>query len=124
MKKELVICKYNDKKLIALLEDEELVERYEEDENDKSIEGNIYVGKVQNILTGLQSAFVNIGEKKNAFIHVKDIMPKIDITKEEPLEEVPIKTMDVEKHINDRLKRAREVANSVKNSDKKERSEA
>ena len=65
MKKELVICNYNNKKLIALLEDEELVERYEEDENDKSIEGNIYVGKVQNILTGLQSAFVNIGEKKN-----------------------------------------------------------
>lgn len=90
MKKELVICKYNDKKLIALLEDEELVERYEEDENDKSIEGNIYVGKVQNILTGLQSAFVNIGEKKNAFIHVKDILPKVDITKEDVLETKPI----------------------------------
>ena len=90
MKKELVICKYNDKKLIALLEDEELVERYEEDENDKSIEGNIYVGKVQNILTGLQSAFVNIGEKKNAFIHVKDILPKVDITKEDVLEIKPI----------------------------------
>lgn len=90
MKKELVICNYNDKKLIALLEDEELVERYEEDENDKSIEGNIYVGKVQNILTGLQSAFVNIGEKKNAFIHVKDILPKVDITKEDVLEIKPI----------------------------------
>lgn len=90
MKKELVICKYNDKKLIALLEDEELVERYEEDENDKSIEGNIYVGKVQNVLTGLQSAFVNIGEKKNAFIHVKDILPKVDITKEDALEVKPI----------------------------------
>ena len=90
MKKELVICNYNDKKLIALLEDEELVERYEEDENDKSIEGNIYVGKVQNILTGLQSAFVNIGEKKNAFIHVKDILPKVDITKEDVLETKPI----------------------------------
>ena len=90
MKKELVICNYNDKKLIALLEDEELVERYEEDENDKSIEGNIYVGKVQNILTGLQSAFVNIGEKKNAFIHVKDILPKVDITKEDLVENKPI----------------------------------
>lgn len=90
MKKELVICNYNDKKLIALLEDEELVERYEEDENDKSIEGNIYVGKVQNILTGLQSAFVNIGEKKNAFIHVKDILPKVDITKEDVSEIKPI----------------------------------
>ena len=90
MKKELVICDYNNKKLIALFEDDELVERYEEDENDKSIEGNIYVGKVQNILTGLQSAFVNIGEKRNAFIHVKDVLPKVDITKEDNINVKPI----------------------------------
>lgn len=90
MKKELIICNYNNKKLIALLEDGDLVERYEEDENDRSIEGNIYVGKVQNILTGLQSAFVNIGEKKNAFIHVKDILPKVDITKEDITDVKPI----------------------------------
>lgn len=90
MKKELVICDYNNKKLIALFEDGELVERYEEDENDKSIEGNIYVGKVQNILTGLQSAFVNIGEKRNAFIHVKDVLPKVDITKEDNINVKPI----------------------------------
>lgn len=79
--KELVISNSNDKKIICLIENEELVEKYEEDEKDKSIEGNIYIGKVQNIITGLQSAFVNIGEKRNAFIHVKDILPKVDITK-------------------------------------------
>ncbi len=88
--KELVICNSNSRKIIALIEDEELVEKYEEDEENKSIEGNIYIGKVQNVLTGLQSAFVNIGEKKNAFIHVKDIMPKIDITKNEKIPEKPI----------------------------------
>ena len=43
-----------------------------------------------------------------------------DITQMPKPEEVPIKTMDVEAHINDRLKRAREVANSVKNSEKKD----
>lgn len=90
MKKELIIFNKDDRKIIALLEDDELVEEYEEDENNKSIEGNIYVGKVQNVLTGLQSAFVNIGEKRNAFIHVKDILPKVDITKGEKNEEVPI----------------------------------
>ena len=82
MKKELVICDYEGKKEILLYEDNEVVEEYAEDENNKSIEGNIYVGKVQNVLTGLQSAFVNIGEKRNAFIHVKDILPKVDVTKE------------------------------------------
>ena len=85
--KELVICSTDNRKIIALIE---LVEKYEEDEEDKSIEGNIYVGKVQNVLTGLQSAFVNIGEKRNAFIHVKDILPKVDITKNEEVEEKPI----------------------------------
>ena len=88
--KELVICNSENKKIIALLEDEELVEKYEEDENNKSIEGNIYIGKIQNVITGLQSAFVNIGEKKNAFIHVKDILPKVDITKSEKGPEKPI----------------------------------
>ena len=88
--KELVILRDENKRIIALLEDEELVEKYEEDETNKSIEGNIYVGKVQNVLNGLQSAFVNIGEKRTAFIHAKDILPKIDITKETPVEEKPI----------------------------------
>lgn len=88
--KELVILRDENKRIIALLEDEELVEKYEEDETNKSIEGNIYVGKVQNVLNGLQSAFVNIGEKRTAFIHAKDILPKIDITKEAPAEEKPI----------------------------------
>lgn len=88
--KELVILGSEDKKVICLIEDEELVEKYEEDENNKSIEGNIYIGKVQNVITGLQSAFVNIGEKRNAFIHVKDILPKADVAKNEKTEEKPI----------------------------------
>ena len=88
--KELIIFNEDEKKVLALIENEELVEKYEENENDKSIEGNIYVGKVQNVITGLQSAFVNIGEKRTAFIHAKDILPKIDITKEKREEEPPI----------------------------------
>ena len=88
--KELIIFNKDNKKVIALVEDEELVEKYEEDESAKSIEGNIYVGKVQNVITGLQSAFVNIGEKKAAFIHAKDILPKVDITQNPKIEEPPI----------------------------------
>lgn len=88
--KELIIFNENDKKVICLIEDEELVEKYEENDNDKSIEGNIYVGKVQNVITGLQSAFVNIGEKRTAFIHSKDILPKVDITKDVLKDNTPI----------------------------------
>ena len=67
--KELVIVNGNEiNKEIYLFENKELVERYIEKER-KTIAGNIYIGKVQNILTGLRSAFINIGEGKNAFIH-------------------------------------------------------
>lgn len=90
MKELIILNTDNKKKEICLIEDEELVEKYQEDEENKSIEGNIYVGKVQNVLTGLQSAFVNIGEKRTAFIHAKDILPKIDITKEHVVEEKSI----------------------------------
>lgn len=51
-----------------------MVELYEQDDQD--LENNIYCGIIRNVLPGLQSAFVDIGERKNAFIHIKDIIPK------------------------------------------------
>lgn len=77
--KEILINKKQDTKQILLLEDGNLVEKYEENENIQRIEGNIYIGKVESVLQGMQSAFVDIGQKKNTFIHLKDILPKVDI---------------------------------------------
>lgn len=62
---------------IALVENGKLIEEYEELENRYRLEGNIYVGKVENVLMGMQAAFVNIGEEKNTFIHIRDIIPKV-----------------------------------------------
>ena len=76
---EIVISGKKDNKEIYLLENGILVEMIKEQKN---IEGNIYLGKVQNILPGMQAAFIDIGEDKNAFIHLKDILPKIDETKQ------------------------------------------
>ena len=77
--KEVLINKKEDSKQILLLEDGNLVEKYEENKNIQRIEGNIYIGKVESVLQGMQSAFVNIGQKKNTFIHLKDILPKVDV---------------------------------------------
>lgn len=88
--KELIISNLDKINTIALIENGELVEKYEEREDEQSIEGNIYIGKVQNVLPGLQSAFIDIGERKNAFIYIKDILPKVDITKEKETEIPPI----------------------------------
>ena len=52
------------------------VEQYRENFAEKRLEGNIYLGKVKNVVCGMQSAFIDIGTEKNAFIHIKDIIPK------------------------------------------------
>ena len=79
--KELVIYTDGEIENILLLEEGVLTEKYKDSKYKKRLEGNIYIGKVQNILPGLQAAFVNVGENKNAFIHLKDVLPKVDVTK-------------------------------------------
>ena len=72
--KELLISEEECLINIFLIENEKLVEYYEEKIDSDSIEGNIYVGKVQNVVPGLEAAFINLGEDKNAFIHRKDLL--------------------------------------------------
>lgn len=64
-------------KIVALIENGKLVEKYEEKLEGQRLEGNIYLGKVENVLIGMQAAFVDIGAEKNTFIHIKDVIPKI-----------------------------------------------
>ena len=77
---ELFIIKENDKKIITLIENGKIQEYYEEKEDEKHLEGNIYIAKVKDVLPGMQAAFVDIGEEKNTFIHIKDILPKASNT--------------------------------------------
>ena len=78
---ELIINKEIDKKSIMLVENGILIEKHEEHENHQRLEGNIYCGKVENVLSGMQSAFIDIGDERNTFIRLKDILPKEDETK-------------------------------------------
>lgn len=80
MKEIIINIDKEENRTIMLLENGNLIERYFENSNTKRLEGNIYVGKIQNVLQGMQAAFVDIGEEKNTFIHLKDILPKIDNT--------------------------------------------
>ncbi len=97
---EIIVNKQKDIKTIALLENGNLVEQYEEKDNSNRNEGNIFIGTVKDILPGMQSAFVDIGTEKNSFIHLKDILPQVDEKKGEKQEEKDIK--DVVK-INDKI---------------------
>ena len=74
---ELLIDVSKNKKNILLLENGKLTERYVEEDGQERLEGNIYLGIVENVLPGMQAAFVDIGKEKNTFIHIRDILPKV-----------------------------------------------
>ena len=81
-------------KTIVVVENGRLVEKYQENDGAERLEGNIYIGKVQNVLLGMQAAFVDIGKEKNTFIHIRDVMPKASNetgNKNEPLNKYNIK---------------------------------
>lgn len=81
---ELIINKDNNVENIILVNNGKMVENYVSTEEDKKkrLEGNIYVAHVDDIINGMQAAFVDFGEIKKGFIHLKDAIPQIDETKE------------------------------------------
>lgn len=86
---EIIINKEPDKRSIMLVENGILVEKHEEHHNRQRLEGNIYCGTVQNVLEGMQSAFIDIGDKKNTFIRLKDVLPKEDESKNNQEYKIP-----------------------------------
>ena len=72
----ILIDKEAENTIVAVVQDDKLVEIYNEKSGEKRLEGNIYLGKIKNIIPGMQSAFIDIGEEKNALVHIKDLIPK------------------------------------------------
>ena len=75
-KKEIVIDQEKGLTRVAVLEDDELCEFYLEREGAEKQAGNIYKGRVQNVLPGMQAAFVDIGTDRNAFLYLGE--PELD----------------------------------------------
>ena len=72
MSKELVISANRHETRVAILEDDQVVEVYHQRENEYSLAGSIHKGKVTRVLPGMQSAFVDIGLERDAFLYVSD----------------------------------------------------
>ncbi len=73
MDSEILINVTRDEVRVGLLEGGQVVEFYVERKRDASLVGNIYKGRVVKILPGMQSAFIDIGLEKAAFLYVTDI---------------------------------------------------
>src|SRR5437879_3801022 len=72
MSKELVVCATRNETRVAVLEDDQLVEIYFQREKEYSLAGSIHKGRVTRVLPGMQSAFVDIGLDRDAFLYVSD----------------------------------------------------
>jgi ribonuclease G len=74
MSKEICISSTPHETRLAILEDEQLTEVYYERENEYTLAGSIYKGRVTRVLPGMQSAFVDVGLERDAFLYVTDFM--------------------------------------------------
>ncbi len=74
MSKELFVSSTPHETKVAVVEDDQLSEVYFERENEYTLAGSIYKGRVTRVLPGMQSAFVNIGLERDAFLYVSDFL--------------------------------------------------
>ncbi|HEY6274683.1 MAG TPA: Rne/Rng family ribonuclease [Terriglobales bacterium] len=78
MSKELFVSSTPHETKVAIVEDDQLSEIYYERENEYTLAGSIYKGRVTRVLPGMQSAFVNIGLERDAFLYVSDFLLEDD----------------------------------------------
>ncbi len=77
MKVDFIVNQHPEVTRIAVLEEGRLMELIVEMADDKHIVGNIYLGRVNAVLPGMQAAFVDIGLERSAFLHVSDVREKL-----------------------------------------------
>ena len=77
MEKELIINATPTEVEIALLEDGKLVELHNQKTNSNFTVGDVFVGQIHRLMPGLNAAFVDIGHKKDAFLHYTDLGPRV-----------------------------------------------
>lgn len=87
MKREILISATQREVRVAIIEDDQLVELKVDRPENKRMVGDIYLGKVEAVLPGIQAAFVNIGTEKSAFLHNADLVYDEDEDDEDEDEE-------------------------------------
>ena len=78
MNKEMIVSSNGHEVVASILEDDQVGEIYIEREKDRGVVGNIYKGRVNKVLPGMQSAFVDIGLERDAFLYVSDVIDTLD----------------------------------------------
>src|SRR5438552_18707579 len=74
MKREILINANPRETRVAIIEDDQLVELLVDRPETRRMVGDIYLGRVEAVLPGIQAAFVDIGTEKSAFLHASDLV--------------------------------------------------
>jgi ribonuclease G len=88
MSQEIVINATKHESRIAVLDEGQVVELWVERHRQRTIVGNIYKGRVTKVLPGMQSAFVNLGLERDAFLYVSDVIEDLEEYESEANEEI------------------------------------
>ncbi|HKD60243.1 MAG TPA: hypothetical protein VKB47_07265, partial [Terracidiphilus sp.] len=90
MAKEICISSTPHETRLAILEDDQLAEIYYERENEYTLAGSIYNGRVTRVLPGMQSAFVDLGLERDAFLYVTDFLELEDQEESDEIEKAAV----------------------------------
>src|SRR6188768_2971749 len=96
MAKDMIVSSTPQETRVALLEDGQVSELFIEREAHRGIVGNVYKGRVSRVLPGMQSAFVDLGLERDAFLYVTDVLEELEEYESETPEELQID--DVQPH--------------------------
>ena len=78
MNKEMIISAGDHETRVAILEDDQVVEVFIEREKQRGVVGNVYKGRVNKVLPGMQSSFVDIGLERDAFLYVSEVVNTVE----------------------------------------------
>ena len=108
MNKEMIISSTRHETRVAILEDDEVVEVFIEREQSRGVVGNIYKGRVSKVLPGMQSAFVDLGLERDAFLYVTDVISPTEESLEDEEESiVPVDAAPDARRDRERIDRGR-----------------
>src|SRR5438128_7436996 len=111
MSREIVINATKHESRIAVLDEGQAVELWVERTRHRTIVGNIYKGRVTKVLPGMQSAFVDLGLERDAFLYVSDVIEDLEDFEHETSEDMSFEEamQQRETSISDLLREGQEI---------------
>src|SRR6187455_903151 len=108
MAKELIVSVNGREKKIAIIENDKVTEFYiERGEGNAGVVGNVYKGRVMRVLPGMQSAFVDIGLERDAFLYVSDFFDEEEEIERIVMEKKKGTPEEAKREVNEQIDRSR-----------------